>query len=197
MTAIASRVLKSSASNPSGVPQRIRLLDLTEQPDDTARFEPLSFSDFRNSPSNDDPPRPVVADFNSAISALRSAAESLQSLREDCLNQCQHEVINLGIAIAERLLRRTLTTEPGEVVALARSALSWVIEPERVRLHLHPDDCDLVEQHSDSLHPRGADFLEFIRDDQLTRGDCLVESAAGQLDARLATMLDRIAEELR
>lgn len=198
-TIMTSRILKrDSVQQTISVPRQRVTSDLL--PDDV-HFEPLPYVQglsFQESQTTtiSSPVLPALDDLKSATAAMRVAAEKLIDLRDSCLDQCQHETVKLGIAIAERLLRRSLQAQPELIVGLAQSALSWAVGSECVRLRMHPEDCELVQSQQGSLRQNSTAAVELISDSTLRRGDCVVESETSQVDARLSTMLDRIVEEL-
>lgn len=195
MTPLPYRLLKAHQLADAPPQSRFRLADLSEAPNVPSRFEPLdllvrqSHSSREHSAENSDSLRTV-------IESLANAATELQSQRDFILEQAQRETIKLGIAIAERLLRRTLSTQPDAVFDLVRATLNWTVGAATVRVRMHPADCDLIEPHLDSLSRDCSTKIELLRDDTLTQGDCVAETAHGIIDGRVGTMLDRIAEEL-
>lgn len=187
MTA-ATRILKAD-HNASA--RRVVLGDLSEILHSrfaSSDFEPLSLTTI-------EPPRTeprAEAQLQSALAALHSATQQLHAQRDCWLNQCQEETVRLGIAIAERLLRRTLTAHPEAVIDLVRSALECSVGADRVNIRLHPADTELVT----SLQSESSTKLDFVADDSLERGDCLIETSNGRIDARREVLTQRIAEEL-
>ena len=163
-----------------------------------ARFERLKLVECHTTQTS--ATHPVVHqssdELKTAITAIYAAATQLQSHRDHILEQAQFESVKLGIAIAERLLRRTLNTQPESILDLVKTTLNWVIDTETVRVRLHPNDCGFVEAHSDTLARECSADIQFVADASLNRGDCLVETAQGKIDGRIETMLQRIAEEL-
>ncbi len=185
----AIRILKADLNRDAA--QRVRLSDLSEATAsrfDIANFEPLTLPSVRSSqPESQTDPR-----LESALAALQTAFEQLDSQRDHWLDQSQHEAVRLGIAIAERLLRRTLDVRPEAVFDLIRSALDWSVNTDRLQVRLHPTDAELV-----ATQPLNANqSIEFVPDNSLKRGDCVVQSPNGQTDARLDVILQRIADEL-
>lgn len=185
----ATRILKADLDRDSA--RRVRLTDLSETATprfNSSTFQPLTFPAIRSSqPESQTDPR-----LESALAALQTAFEQLDSQRDHWLNQSQHEAVRLGIAIAERLLRRTLDVQPEAVFDLIRSALDWSVTTDRLQVRLHPADAELVADQ-----PLNANStIEFVPDNLLERGDCVIESPNGQTDARLDVVLQRIADEL-
>lgn len=187
----ATRILKADPRN--NVTSRVRLADLSEPIGsrfDSSAFEPLTLP-VELSPRSE----PLEnSRLDSALAALQFAADQLHVQRDHLLDQSQHEAVQLGVAIAERLLRRTLAVQPDAVLELIRSALDWSVGSDRLRVRLHPADAELVASSTQPLDANRE--IEFLPDDTLTRGDCVVETPNGQTDARLEVILQRIADEL-
>ena len=187
----ATRILKADPRNNSA--SRVRLADLSEPID--SRFDSSSFEQL-TLPIGLSPRCEPHADsrLNSTLAALQFAADQLHAQRDHWLDQSQHEAVRLGVAIAERLLRRTLGVQPEAVLDLIRSALDWSVGTDRLRVRLHPFDAELVAHAETSLDANRE--IEFLSDGSLTRGDCVVETPNGQTDARLEVILQCIADEL-
>lgn len=134
--------------------------------------------------------------LHTVLSALDSAAKQFLTQRDNCLEQCQTESVKLGIAIAEKLLRRVIANQPDCVLELVRNTLQWTDGQNSVRVRLNSKDCELVEQHLEDLVRKHDQRIELIADEQLTRGDCVVEASNSLIDARIETLLSRITEEL-
>ncbi len=186
-----TRILKADPRN--NVASRVRLTDLSEPIGprfDSSAFEPLTL------PTGLSPRCEPRADtrLESALAALQLAADRLHAQRDHWLDQSQHEAVRLGVAIAERLLRRTLDVQPESILDLIRSTLDWSVGEDRLRVRLHPVDAELVASATQPLDANRE--IEFLPDDSLARGDCVVETPSGQTDARLEVVLQRIADEL-
>lgn len=203
MTAAPGRLVKSDPHGPAHSTQRLRLVELAEtahssvgrstvSPTVVSQFQPLpsvvhrAHSVSENSTTNS----------SDCIAALRAATDELRTQRDVCLDHFQQETVRLAIAIAERLLRRALLTQPECVVSLVRTALEATAGAQTVRLRLHPADVEILEPHTSPLGREFSTNVELVRDDTLTRGDCVAETNGGSADARVATLLDRIAAEL-
>lgn len=189
----ATRIVKANPHNDAA--SRVCFADLSEVVE--SRFEPSAFAPLtlptglssRCEPHTD-------SRLISTLAALQTAANQLQAQRDHWLDQSQHDAVRLGIAIAERLLRRTLAVQPEAVLDLIRSALDWSVGVDRLRVRLNPADAELLASESTTQPFEVNRQIEFLPDNSLTRGDCVVESANSQTDARLDVILQRIADEL-
>lgn len=192
MTA-ATQILKTRLGDDSA--RRFQLSDLSEpfvlSPKAT-RFEPLLIVESR-SPDGETEATPSPR-LESAIAALQTAVHQLRAHFDNCLNQCQQDAVHIGVAIAERLLRRTLVVEPEAIIELIQSALESSDRSEHLRVRLHSADAKLITKAAGALNTNHE--IEFLPDDTLARGDCIIESPNGQIDARRNVILQRITEEL-
>ncbi len=114
----------------------------------------------------------------------------------DCLSQplarldeeVERELVSLAMAVARQLVRRELKTDPGQIVAVVREALSLLPLSQRtVTLVMHPDDAERVRQalHLDQVRVP----WEIVEDPLITRGGCRVETDVSRIDATVETRL--------
>lgn len=92
----------------------------------------------------------------------------------------------IAMQMARQVVRSELQTRATLVVEVVQEALGEVLLSARhITVKVHPDDLIWIEQGCrDAFEARGA---RLIADHHLARGDCLVESDLGVVDARLAT----------
>ena len=189
----AARVLKADDDHDST--RRVVLSDLSEIRHSrfaASDFEPLSLPATAHHGAESR----VDARAQSALTALHAATEQLHAQRDRWLDQCQAETVRLGVAIAERLLRRTLAAHPEAVIDLVRSALEWSVGADHLSVRLHPADVELVASVAATLQTEACSKLEFVADESLARGDCFVDAPHGIIDARREILAQRIADEL-
>lgn len=132
------------------------------------------------------------------LPALQSAAEQLRQERERWLAHWETAAIRLSVAIAGKLLRHELEVRPGTAVEMITEALRLAAGNPQLRVRLHPDDLTLLGSHAEQIVRQLSACAEahVDGDPSLSRGDCLVETKHGAIDARLETQLQRITNEL-
>lgn len=124
------------------------------------------------------------------VQHLKSAFDTLASPLEQLDEEIEQELLNLCMAVAKQIVRREIKTDPGQVIAVVRDAVSLLpVAAREVKLHLHPEDAALVKQ-SLSI-PEGEQRWQIIDDPVLSRGDCKVETESSRINA---TLDQRIAE---
>lgn len=194
MTMAVAQLLKANGNRSPAPHCRVRLTDFVDG-EPQSDFLPLSLHDAADVPAL--PTEPSNADsVKETLVALDSAAAQWIGQRDTWLEQVQQEAVELGIAIAERLLRGTLDKRPEAILDLVRNVLQWPATKSPLRVRLHPEDFDVVEQHLPALRDQLDANVTFVRDAALSRGDCVAETPNGLVDGRLEVILDRIAAEL-
>ena len=129
---------------------------------------------------------------------LEHAIAAVELERDRWIAHWETSAIKLSLTIAERILRQQLDHHPDFGTHMVAEALQLAAGSPRLHLRLHPLDVthiqtcgqDIVQR----LIPLGS--LTFVPDERLSRGECLIETEHGVIDARLKTQLDRILHEL-
>ena len=103
----------------------------------------------------------------------------------------EQELVTLAMAVARQLVRRELKTDPGQIVAVVREALSALpIASQNVRLHMHPEDAALVRAALSLTE--GEHAWRIIEDGLQSRGGCQLVTDTSRIDASVETRLAAI-----
>lgn len=132
------------------------------------------------------------------LPALRSVVQETATAKEAWLAKWERDGVRLATKIAERILRRELTTRPELPLTLVRESLELSASGEAVRISLNPEDLQAFGKQIDTLlheMKRSAE-AEVVQDPTIARGGCRVETRHGSIDQRLEVQLKRIEEEL-
>lgn len=137
-----------------------------------------------------------ILDFRSEVNDLR---EGTFSVLEEKFSTILKEAREALITLTHDCVVRTLGgLDIGSEIVL--SIVNSVIEEsgldeERMEIRLNPKDLELLiefEAELKSKHPR----LEFLGDEALKRGDCMLSSRFGKVDGLLSTKMDRLKDGL-
>jgi flagellar biosynthesis/type III secretory pathway protein FliH len=113
--------------------------------------------------------------------------------RDRALSALRDDLLEAAVALAGRILEREVTA-PGEVVAAAERALDLVRGRARVLLRCSPDDLEELRRAGTGRLAGPAVRLEAAP--ALGRGEVVVETEAGQVDARPGTQLEALRRAL-
>lgn len=131
--------------------------------------------------------------------ASEASVEKLAALLVQARLEAKDTALLLARKMAERIVGHAVAVD-GEVMReIARRALATVaLDHSQVRLRVHPEDLDALQAAPEkgvAALSSTAD-LTLIADAKVGRGGCIVETAAGRVDARLDVQLDALEEVL-
>lgn len=141
----------------------------------------------------------VIAEWTPRLEQLSAALERAtgiwESRMEADLAAAGSDATQLALAVAERIVQRTIDADPAAVVDQVRAALELLIAPRSVEVRLHPDELETVRAAIPQLEERtaAASRMQLITDENVDRGGCIVRSGEGVIDARIGRQLDRVA----
>ena len=100
--------------------------------------------------------------------------------------------------MAEKAVAGALAAQPERVVDVVRGALRCLVERERVVILVNPDDLEAVREAVGDLVRSlgGMEHCDVQEERRVNRGGAVVRSSAGEIDATMATKLDRAREVL-
>ncbi|MBL8746775.1 MAG: hypothetical protein JNK58_10515 [Phycisphaerae bacterium] len=138
------------------------------------------------------------ADAAQVLAAWNAALEQFETRRNELLLDAQSAVLTLAIAIAERIIKRTIQLNPAVVADQLAAALALTIAPSRLTVRTSPADLELVRAILPQLEQRFTSSPHVVLDSDpvLTRGSIVLITDNGEVDASIETQLDRIVESL-
>jgi flagellar assembly protein FliH len=185
------------ADSPSANPRRIREL--------WGSADPASAGTPRALPAETDASRGALAPPATGVPEAEAELQRLRGLVRDLVEQvaaarcrleqdAQRQAVDLATAMAQRILRRELRTEPELVQALVSAAVEGVDTRSVVRLRVHPEVAALLRGAPDMVFDETDGAPELIGDASLEPGDCVIETSVDLIDARVATQLTQLKE---
>jgi flagellar assembly protein FliH len=107
------------------------------------------------------------------------------------LNEVEREVVELALAIARRVLRREVETDPLLLTGVVRVALGQLAKTANVRLKAPP--CDVALWMEAIAHiPNLAVRPTVVASEQVSAGDCELETELGSVNLGLQSQLEEI-----
>ncbi|MBK6766419.1 MAG: hypothetical protein IPG71_08900 [bacterium] len=140
----------------------------------------------------------ALNELKPALQMLEEYAGMLSAERQELASRFEAQLVSLATQMTEKILQVEMAARPELLVGIVRAALSGVSEAKQVALRVHPQDIAMLRDKADSLAEMlsSSTALEFRPDESLKRGDCMIDSDVGSLDARLATQLVSLREQL-
>jgi flagellar assembly protein FliH len=145
----------------------------------------------------------VRQEVAAAVQHLTVIVDTLRSQHEEVFRAADETVVRLALAIARRIIGDAVQHDESLVLTTVHRALEHAAEAQRVVVHIHPSDLQLVEQHASGwagLTPR-ARTVRFVADAHVGRGGCVVETESGhviaELEEQLRTLETALVERVR
>jgi flagellar assembly protein FliH len=140
----------------------------------------------------------VSRQLTTLVSALREAIDCIHAARAGWLAHWEKTAIQVAAAMAARVIRRELTSQPEITLTLVKEALELAAGSGEIQLRLHPADFKAlgaqVEQLIAELSRLGT--ARIVADPQITAGGCRVDTRYGVIDQQFESQLARIEQEL-
>ena len=136
--------------------------------------------------------RRVVLEQQSAnLKAMRLLIEAVRNETNNFSEEVYQQLLEVVIAMVRQIIRRELTTDPEQIMAVIREAISALpATTGHLTLKLHPDDAQVVREIY-SLNEETEHTWRIFEDPNLTRGGCIIRTESSTVDMDLDT---RIAE---
>jgi flagellar biosynthesis/type III secretory pathway protein FliH len=138
----------------------------------------------------------ALAGLEPALAALAAAATELEARQAALAGELERRAVDLGLALAAKVLAGALEAEPERVVEAVRGALRGLVERERIIVLVNPEDMELVRGAMDDVRASlgGIEHCEVQAERRVARGGCIVRTPVGDVDARVETKLERARE---
>jgi flagellar assembly protein FliH len=124
----------------------------------------------------------------------RQGAELIESFAEErdrYLRAVEHEVVELALAVAARILRREAQMDPLLLTGAVRVALGQLSGSTQVRLRVPPGELDLWTE-TIALLPNLGIKPAVLAGDGMRVGDCVIETDLGSVDLGIRSQLGEI-----
>lgn len=137
-------------------------------------------------------------ELSGAVEILNTVHDEIKSNLEELLAANPYRLIRLWQKVLSRLLVREVAFDQEAALRLFKNLLSRASDKEDVRVYLNPDDLDSIEAQKGNFGDliRGVRNIEFMADDEVDKGSCIVETGLGIYDARWRTQLEQISTEV-
>ena len=125
-------------------------------------------------------------------------AASLQEQFARYAERLEREAFRFALAVAGRIVHKEISLDDEAVVGQVKDALHRIVGAETITLRVHSADEPLLRERRNDLLASGEGVREIMieTDDTVERGGCIIESASGNIDARIATQLAQIESAL-
>jgi flagellar biosynthesis/type III secretory pathway protein FliH len=112
---------------------------------------------------------------------LSDTLRELEELRRSMIRQTEHQIVQLAIEMARRIVRREVQTDNDLLCAMARVALDRLGDASPATIRLNPEDYHTIIARQGGTW--AGSNVNIVADPSVGRGGCMVESPFGFVDA--------------
>lgn len=126
--------------------------------------------------------------------ALRTASESIHSLREKVLRESEDELVKLIISVARKVILREVSQNRDILSDVVQNAIAALSERDEITVRLNPDDYALVTTGRDDILRKEmeSERMTLKPDPTVLSGCCLIDTEMGTINASIDAQLDEI-----
>lgn len=135
--------------------------------------------------------RKVVANFSGLIT---DAVKQREILYEDA----RRKILELVLQIARKVTFDAARIEPDITAEIIAGTIKKLTDKSKIKVKVHPDHLPHIEQQLDRFRGDSTAVKELVieADSRVLCGGCFIETPTGDVDARIDSQLDIIAEAL-
>lgn len=135
------------------------------------------------------------AEIKAQAQSIESIARFLERPLADLDDELVDELVEMSMSIARHIIRREIKTDPGQIVAVVRDAITTLpIASRNIRVHLHAEDAALIREALGIIEDGSS--ITIVEDPVLTRGGCKIATDTSKLDASIEKRIAAIAKEI-
>ncbi|MFH1138380.1 MAG: FliH/SctL family protein [Pseudomonadota bacterium] len=132
--------------------------------------------------------------FDAKAAPAAAALAKIQGLYDDLWKLNEATLVKLAVQIAERVIFQEIKTSPELITAAVKAAMEQLNQQHQAVFRINPEDLTLVETAGDKLREQisGLVKISFQSDQSLKRGELVMETESGRLDATLKRRLEAV-----
>lgn len=175
------RILKNQVLNAEEQARNI-LLEANQKAIETVENAEIEANDIRRNAYESGREESIQELLEDVLEAKDQRSEALYSVEQD--------VLKLSVKVAEKIIGREIQLDDATRADIVLTALRQARQQEMLTVRVNANDLPLVEKMRERIDAFGrARYLDFVADQAVGEGGCLIESQSGTIDARLETQL--------
>jgi flagellar assembly protein FliH len=137
-----------------------------------------------------------ATEMDLATRALGEALQDIESLRVEWVAAIEHDAIQLGLQLAEKILGGTRQLPSERILETVQGGLRRVTDRRKIAVLVNPAELEAVSSAIAELAsgPSGIELCDIQADERVEPGGAIVRTAEGEVDASVGTQLERARE---
>jgi flagellar assembly protein FliH len=137
--------------------------------------------------------------INEAVEKMQRMLAAGEKEAKDMIIMAERQIVEIALAVASKIVAYQITENPMVVLPIVKNALEKVCDQEQIVLRVSADDFETVLQAKQEFQNMvgGEQALTFLVDRTIERGNCVIDTSYGMVDARIDTQFDSIRTALQ
>lgn len=136
----------------------------------------------------------IESQYATLLTDLTTEINALSEKRSHDFNMDKATILELSLAIAEKIVQQALSDNPDQFLTIVDQALSKITDKDKVIIQVAKPHFEWVNQHLDVIKKKMPDIrsLDVEIEDRLLEGGCIIETNLGYVDSSVSTKIDMI-----
>ncbi len=136
----------------------------------------------------------AIKKLEPVFEAFEKALQEVAKLREQLTSNHSEQILKLIYLIAEKVIQHEISITPETILETVKQASNHLMETDEIRVRLNPSDYEYIQEIEAALGRRlsGHKTIHFIDDSGLSRGDMIIETKLGDIDATIQSQIEHI-----
>ena len=137
-----------------------------------------------------------ATEMDLATRALGEVMQDIESLRVELVAAIEHDAIQLGLQLAEKILGGTRQLPNERILETVQGGLRRVTDRRKIAVLVNPAELEAVSSAIVELTTgsSGVELCDIQPDERVEPGGAIVRTAEGEVDASVDTQLERARE---
>lgn len=142
------------------------------------------------------------SDGFASVDGLRNEARDVLNeahrVSREYIDKNKGEIINLSLYISQKIIGYQADVNDSIIFEIVKGALSSAVLREQVIIKVNPMDYAIIDcRREELIKAAGEDIIiNIIKDDEIKRGGCILDTGASSVDATIDAQLEKIKAAL-
>ena len=134
----------------------------------------------------------MQVEIEEAVEKAQRIIKTAEQQTKDNILKAEQQIVEIAVAIAEKVIPQQFNEMPMLVLPLVKSALEKVRDQENLNIRVSPADYELVllAKYEFQMMIGKENAIVITADKTIENGGCVIETDSGTVDARVSTQMD-------
>lgn len=138
------------------------------------------------------------AEAQKVLNNFASLVKEITRQREAIYEEAKQKILDLVIKISKKITFEAARIDPDVTSEIIAGTIKKLVDKSKIKVKVHPDHLPLIEQQVERFRGNSTSIKEIIieADARVKYGGCFIETPTGDIDARVESQMEIVAEAL-